>query len=503
MKQIITILFSVIAVAGFAKENKIKEVNTKEFPKVSLIWNCYGNADLNLKNFMLTENGTKVEIEDLRIEQPVIPNTAKSVIFLWEDNGNWGQYLFLCSRNILNKLFSDDDEDVGTKYCVMVFSSVQEKKVRLITDNFVSKNAALNEVKSYERLGNAYYVSDLKPAINKAYDLARNESPNVAKAIFILTAGNISSDLSFYAVELSRLRTPVYIVDLYVSQKNEYLKELEEKTAGDIIPVNVNNDDSWTNTKKQIRTAIDNLHIRHYGYDYKITFTSNQKRNKTNCDLKLIVQGELDEKQYTTPGFSLKVFVRNNMIIAVIILLATIAAIIALSVWGSNAWRNRQARKKGNRETNKKRRQDTEKQVQENREEIEKLKDDRRRELMERKRANANAIDAEQEAKMLRLMQNKQLFPTLNIMGKQTYDIKVPVTTIGRDKNNDVILPQGSVSGQHAQIIFNGAEFEIYDLKSTNGLFVNDIKVDEKQVLNNGDKIQFTYFEKIIIRFDL
>jgi len=298
------------------------------------------------------------------------------------------------------------------------------------------------------------------------------------------------------------LRIPVYIIELQSSRKNENLKESVEKTVEDIIPANVNNRESWTSAEKQMKTVIDNLNAHHYGYDYKITFLSNQKRNKKMCDLKLVVQGKSYERRYKTPGFSTKVFIRDNTVIAAIILMVAVAVIIVSSVLGYNAWQRKKTRDVEAKAAKEKREQELAWQAQVNREEIRRLEDERRREKSGWEREKANATNAEQEANLLRLMQNKQLFPTLNIMGNQIYEIKSPVTTIGRNNNNDIVLPYNSVSGQHALIIFNGAEFEIFDT-SKNGTFVNDVKVIEKQELNRGDKIQLTDFEKIIIRFEL
>jgi pSer/pThr/pTyr-binding forkhead associated (FHA) protein len=59
---------------------------------------------------------------------------------------------------------------------------------------------------------------------------------------------------------------------------------------------------------------------------------------------------------------------------------------------------------------------------------------------------------------------------------------------IGRSPQCDIQLEVGNVSRQHARIIFRNEEYQIEDLGSTNGVYVNGIKV-EKCVLRDHDQI--------------
>ncbi len=62
--------------------------------------------------------------------------------------------------------------------------------------------------------------------------------------------------------------------------------------------------------------------------------------------------------------------------------------------------------------------------------------------------------------------------------------------TFGRDKNTaDVYIPDNSLSREHIRIICSGKTIQVQDLKSTNGSFLNNQKVDPEQVytLKNSD----------------
>lgn len=62
--------------------------------------------------------------------------------------------------------------------------------------------------------------------------------------------------------------------------------------------------------------------------------------------------------------------------------------------------------------------------------------------------------------------------------------------TLGRGPDNDVVLDHPSISSSHAVIQNLGGIFQVTDLGSTNGTFVNDEQVSE-MVLGHGSQILF------------
>ena len=61
--------------------------------------------------------------------------------------------------------------------------------------------------------------------------------------------------------------------------------------------------------------------------------------------------------------------------------------------------------------------------------------------------------------------------------------------TIGRSSKSDLFLDQESVSRNHARISFDGTQYWVADLQSTNGTFVNDEPVREQR-LGDGDQVR-------------
>src|SRR5262249_17031983 len=71
--------------------------------------------------------------------------------------------------------------------------------------------------------------------------------------------------------------------------------------------------------------------------------------------------------------------------------------------------------------------------------------------------------------------------------GKQ-FDLAEAVTSLGRDASNVIRLHDTEVSRRHAEICRLGPAFQIRDVGSANGTFVNNQKVAQVE-LNAGDHI--------------
>jgi serine/threonine protein kinase len=61
---------------------------------------------------------------------------------------------------------------------------------------------------------------------------------------------------------------------------------------------------------------------------------------------------------------------------------------------------------------------------------------------------------------------------------------------VGRDRTCSVVLAHPAVSRRHARITMNGGSYTLEDLKSANGTYVNNTRVD-KAVLKPGDVVRF------------
>ncbi|WP_394281682.1 oxoglutarate dehydrogenase inhibitor Odhl [Corynebacterium sp.] len=74
-------------------------------------------------------------------------------------------------------------------------------------------------------------------------------------------------------------------------------------------------------------------------------------------------------------------------------------------------------------------------------------------------------------------------------------------TTAGRHTEADIFLDDVTVSRRHAEFRNNGDEFEVVDVGSLNGTYVNR-EPRNSQVLASGDEIQIGKFRLVFITQD-
>ena len=81
----------------------------------------------------------------------------------------------------------------------------------------------------------------------------------------------------------------------------------------------------------------------------------------------------------------------------------------------------------------------------------------------------------------------------------RVFDLYGEDITIGREYGHDLQLTHPSVSREHASLTWKAGGYEIDDVGSHNGVYVNSERVTEKRLLNSGDVVQLGHFEVIYI----
>lgn len=65
-----------------------------------------------------------------------------------------------------------------------------------------------------------------------------------------------------------------------------------------------------------------------------------------------------------------------------------------------------------------------------------------------------------------------------------------PVTSLGRDMANTIVLPDPGASAEHALISMQDGHWWLEDLGSTNGTFLNGVRLREPAIIVAGDIIR-------------
>ena len=89
--------------------------------------------------------------------------------------------------------------------------------------------------------------------------------------------------------------------------------------------------------------------------------------------------------------------------------------------------------------------------------------------------------------------------PATLTAGEAVHELAAQVTTVGRSRENDIVVGDSNVSRQHAEILQEAGGYWVVDLGSTNGTQVNDKRIDRVRLLP-GDRVVFGASEFV---FDL
>ena len=65
-----------------------------------------------------------------------------------------------------------------------------------------------------------------------------------------------------------------------------------------------------------------------------------------------------------------------------------------------------------------------------------------------------------------------------------------PFISIGREKDNDIVLLENGISRYHAKVEKDGDIWVVNDLDSSNGVFLNGRKIDKSAPLSINDEIK-------------
>lgn len=79
-----------------------------------------------------------------------------------------------------------------------------------------------------------------------------------------------------------------------------------------------------------------------------------------------------------------------------------------------------------------------------------------------------------------------------------TRDLVEDKVTVGRLADNMVHIDDGSVSGHHAELLAEGSTYQVRDLGSTNGTFVNGEQIVDA-ALRHGDEVRFGKVECVFL----
>ena len=472
--------------------------NVNNYPEVTFIWNTADPNILDKNMFTLTdENGKNIDF-DFSVLPPEKKPFKKSVLFLWEDmksHSNQSEN----TRKLLVDFFKQTSFDQSTEFNVAVFNRKSDYKDNVLEPlkaKFTSNTDDLaSSVAGYEKSTRSFnenpIQTDLYMAINEGITMLKAEPSDRVGVIVVVSAG-LNMKAAGATTEMATVREnaiaagiPIYVVKYHQLAGNApEVNSLAESTYGKTILLTDNKVEEAVNELQNIYGKLDATCA---GRDYNFTFTTTAPRDGKPHRLNLIVNKVSQPTlQFTAPSMTFGLWVQEHLILFIFLVILLIA-LIATSVWF--IVRSIKNRKRREAENNAQLQQKIDKANQERQqwENMQSQKEEEKRRMEERKARMA------EENRLLDLMQTKNMFPRLqcHVDGNTfSYTISQVVTTIGRNESNDVVLPSNTVSGFHAEIVFNGASFELVNKSKsyTRGVIVNG-QFFQQCMLKSGDMI--------------
>jgi len=457
------------------------------YPEVSFVWNEYNPEIKDTTQFILTQGNQKIPFRVESITPIDTSRKAKTILFLWEDLNHTqhaGQSDF--TRTVMSNFLKETNFSEGDKFNIAVFdrkggNDLGSSIHTLLSNDFTSDSEKLAEAvrnfrPKYDFFSNQVN-SELYMAIEEGIEMLQKEPSDRIRVIVVFTAGsNLDNYGGRNSIDENRalsLKIPIYVVKYPIRgcDRCSNIDVICQKTFGLQITTN----DAAIATDL-LKTGYAKINARHYGQDYRITFRSDFPRDGRQHAFVWNVGGKEYPLSFTAPAFSLKIWIKEN------ILWAVLAGVVFLCLIGLIVFFVFRAKKKRRMELSnlQSKQQEIQQEANANRQTLE----DYQRQIVEKERLD-------KERHFSKLMQTKNLFPRLQyaVDGKNaTYTVHKPETSIGRDPDNDLVFLSDSVSRHHAKLIFNGASFVIHDLGSTNRVIVNGSFV-EQATLTHGDII--------------
>lgn len=499
MKRILLVsclLFATLCLFSQSKRGLKGNVNTDNFPTISFMWNSANPEKLDKSQFVLTEDNKNIDF-DLEVVNGT-GGYSKSILFLWEDMAShrtdkYDQSAF--TRDLLKNFFSGANLNSNDRFNVAVFNRRYNEQdiLSLLSPEFTSNREALvNAVAGYnvstERFGNSQ-ESDLYSAIVGAIRLLKKETTDY-QVVILITAGKnyiapgTTSEMESVRREAIEADIPIYAIKFPIGGDTPNLDVLCGATNGYTKLYK-----SYEQSLVDLNTMYKELDTRCYGHDYKFTFTTSAEKDGSSHHIGFSVgKGAQETLSFPAPARTFGMWIKDNLILFISLIVAFVVIVVVVVILV------RKRMEKRNKEIAENEAM-LENRIRESNQNLEILKQQHEQEKNAKLAAEQRKREEEEHAKLVNIMQIKNLYPRLqcNVAGSMfMYSISKPVTKIGRNEGNDVVLANMTVSGFHGEIIFDGASFVLHNRSNSykQGIIVNG-QFFQECTLKNGDIIGF------------
>ncbi len=490
-----------------------------DFPEISFQINDR-DPDLKVKSdFILRERLNQLKVIDTFSFSHLKDSLSytdenKCILVMIETLGHSDRYEQLnTSLNAINSSLSRFINK-GDKV-KLVWFALRNAETKILNDINPKFTDSINEIKSYlnkfrlpDNDFTNKYVSDITGALIEGVDILDKFDSSLPKSIILISEerNNSYAQVSTTsAIAKAREKGVVINTIKYNRFRDEQfsIPTLSEGTYGERFVLSQSFGNQRVNSKK--KSEIENRVVqiskklvkRSKGNNYKFSFlTKNDIKDGKNYRIQVEVTDseQVEELSYKAPGNWVVAQFQKNLILSIIVSIILIVLIILLVLKTYRLYKEQALERENEILDQRKKTEQQQEEIDKQNKEIDRIKNEEN----ERQRIEAVKKKKEAESELINKMLQNGNFPILKVIqgnDSKSYEVNKPVFTVGRSTNNNLMIDNPHISGNHFSISFDGNDYSLNDVGSTNGTLVNGslYKGDSRSInLKDGDIIEVT-----------
>lgn len=482
IKLLLFFALSLLLVLQAQSQNfNINNTDASTFPVIRSTVQVPAGVTAQASDFKVVEEGKEVNFTfNQAPDSSAGTGKNKAIFILMEASGfTYGTALNNFKTAVIESL---SGLRTGDQVNVAYFGKADKsnKTLKMLSAEFTADITSIkNEITSKVTASrDTTYVADVYKAIYEALDyMAEKQNLPQNKQLIVLSAAINNSRSPIKADDCiekaQRLKIPVYTITYKTG--NRYAPDnfvrLSDRTNGET---------NLAKTLSEIRTAIRDFITLPPAKpassgQYVLEFTTSNPQNGRMFQYEVRHKAQRQAATYKAPKVEEGFFASYGMFVIPLVLLLAVGM----------GWMVYQARqKKREDEVNKAPEQEA------------RLRDNEAKERQaqpETKSAGKPAAQVPPKDLKRTMVAGGIPAPVLQVTAgsfAQNFILDRPLLALGRATGNDIVIPESTVSGKHATITQEDGNFYITDTGSTNGTFINNLRIQGKHPLKPGDTIR-------------
>lgn len=518
MKKFSITLIGLLLVLPVFSQGVIKDFDTKKFPEVTFSLQYNNPVVLQADAFTIEEEGIIAkDIQVTLLETQVIPEKT-NVLVLWDYRGK-EEFVPILLQDLFGQIKAENlyinvallrrDEKGSPVYERLLESFTDDRTV--VVDRVKAKQ---EELLYSSRSKYRTKASDIIWALPQAIEQLYKQPNEDAKAVLLFTDGKNNTDTGNETMPIvaasKEKRVPIYIVNIAGDEAGiTFSENLSKRTFGEFLSSegsfkSFDERRKLTEEQRKARGIVFNftenetisewlkgIAGKWVGNSYRVSFKSHFDRVGQLKQVRVRIGDDTFNASYNVPGFSFAVWIKENLILFLILLVVLLGGVGIGLFFLIRHIRDVAADKKEEKEKQETERKRLKTEQETLRRKLDIAESEQRRRLEEERKKENEAKRQEYLSSINSLMRARNIKARVLIStmtGSFEYLVNSAETTIGSSDDNDIVIDDRTVSRHHAILYFNGENFGIRDLKSTNGIVINGFKMDDMK-LRNGDSV--------------